>query len=156
MWDVALFPAGGTWWASRALWWATSLSPFTSPASSWAACITLIISPEPCTSGSLTSKTCPSNSLSTAPCSAVRQHHTGSHFHSQIIENGTRVKLYYRLLDGQFPPPTRLQFPRGLINYWNLDGPALHRQPVSVIHTVPEIPRFPADFSHSLSLLFFL
>ncbi len=97
-------PADGMWWASRALWWATSLSPSTSPASSWAACITLIISPEPCTSGSLTSKTCPSNSPSTTPCSAVRQHHTGSHFHSQIIENGTHVKLYYHLLDGQFPP----------------------------------------------------
>lgn len=86
-------PVGGTWWASRALWWATSLSPSTSPASSWAACITLIICPEPCTSGSLTSKTCPSNSPSTAPCSAVRQHHAaGSHLHSLIIENGMMSK----------------------------------------------------------------
>lgn len=158
--DLRLFGfvlAGGTWWASRALWWATSLSPSTSPASSWAACITLIISPEPCTSGSLTSKTCPSNSPSTAPCSAVRQHHTaGSHFHSQIIENGTDVKLYYHLLDGQFPP-THLQFPHGLMNYWNLDGPALdltitHRQPVSVIHTVPEIANADAFFSISFFL----
>lgn len=62
---------GGTWWGSRARWWATSLSPSTSRASSWAACTTLIISPGPCTSALQTSNTYPSSSLSTGPCSAV-------------------------------------------------------------------------------------
>lgn len=62
---------GGTWWGSRARWWATSPSPSTSQVSSWAACTTLIISLEPCTSALQTSSTCPSSSPSTGPYSAV-------------------------------------------------------------------------------------
>lgn len=86
---------GGTWWGSRARWWATSLSPSTSRASSWAACITLIISLGPCTSASLTSNTCPSNSPSTGPCSAVyTPHHLSSAFthtlHTELTTNPRR------------------------------------------------------------------
>lgn len=54
---------GGTWSGSRARWWATSLSPFTFPASSWAAFITRTTSPEPCTKGSQRLRTCHSRSV---------------------------------------------------------------------------------------------
>lgn len=53
---------GGTWSGSRARWWATSLSPFTFPASSWAAFITQTTSPEPCTKGLQRLRTCHSRS----------------------------------------------------------------------------------------------
>lgn len=107
--------ADGTWWASRALSWATSPSPSTSPASFWAAYITLIISPEPCTSGSLTLKTCPSNSRSTGPCSAVREHQPPI---PKSFTSAPDVQLYYHLLDGQFSH-SHLQFPALLMNYGN-------------------------------------
>lgn len=68
---ASLFPSGGMWLVSKAPWWPTSLSPSTSPASSWAACTTLTTSPEPCTRGLLTSRTCHSPSAWTDPCSAV-------------------------------------------------------------------------------------
>lgn len=69
---VSVPASGGTWSASRVRWWATSPSPSTSPASSWAASITLTTSPEPCTSGLPRSRTCHSPSAWTDHCLAVR------------------------------------------------------------------------------------
>lgn len=63
---------GGTWLDSRAHWWATSQSPFTSLASSWVAFTMPTTSPEPCTKGSQRLRTCLSHSTWTGHCSVVR------------------------------------------------------------------------------------
>lgn len=68
---VCFICADGTWSAFRAPWWATSQSQSTSLASSSAAFTMLTTSLGPCTSASPISRTCPSSSPSTGPCSVV-------------------------------------------------------------------------------------
>lgn len=57
----------------------------------------------------------------------------GSHLHSRIIENGTDVKLYYHLLDGQLPPnspPISLWFDKFLEFRWAC-SPSRHHTPTT-------------------------